>query len=281
MKKNAFCFLAMLLICCLFASCGGQGNELPAAQGDEATTEAAAPVSEGYGEGEDEPYIIDPEDVMLPVLDAAGALNDGYRTSLTAEEAEEYFDTDASGYGAPVTVFSDNGHALVMLAHDSGMGKTYYRLCFTTDHGETWKQYRNLYPVSGSIEGILTDGQDYWLYGYSNNQEDSYICRVTDHMTPEDNIRSAWLAGYARTAEPEAEHTMIRSVTFDEETQLLRVEAEAYVYDPDYAGGQEESVSGRPDAYRYAGMRPLTAVMIEMDRDLALRGAEWAVQPAG
>lgn len=267
--------IVLIMICGLFSACGGQSpadGEPSSGPDDAAAAEVSVPASAGYGT-EDEPYIIDAEDKAIPSLDAACALHDGYRSTMTREEGEELLDSEPFGMGFPEMAFSDNGHAMILFAREPDMGKVYHVICFTTDYGETWKQYSRRFPISNSIEGLLTDGQDYWIYGWSHNHLDSYIARFTDHMTPVDNVRDAWLADYAQTAQPEAEHTTIESVRYDEETRRLQVEIRAYIFDKDY-GNDPDDFDDIWEYQKYQYLRPISTMIMELDGDLTLRSAE-------
>ena len=253
MRRNLMLFAAALLVvCCLLSSCGAKNDDVPATPAEGRPEETVAPAEEQDGASM---LIQDADEALLTFLSAACAAHEGYKTLFTPEGGAEYLEGKCLGPEFDAA-FSENGCAMVLQPFDFGMGQTQYHVCFTTDHGETWKVYERALNVIGAVNGVVTDGKDYWAYGFASICEDSFIVYLTDHMTefPE----KIYLRDYAKTVEPDTDaNFFIRSVGFNAGTQLLQLEIEAKACDlnvPDYPA--------------------LSNLLLELNRDLSLNRAE-------
>ena len=247
MKRKLMLFAAALLtVCCLLSSCGAKNAAVPAASPEETASQAEDPAGASA-------LIQDADGALLTFLSASCAAHEGYKTQFTPEGGAEYLEENA--FGEFPAAFSENGCAMVLQACDAGMSQTQYRVCFTTDYGETWKVYAQELNTVGAVSEVISDGKDYWAYGFAYAMDDSFIVYLTDHMTeiPE----KVYLKDYAKAVEPETDSTAIRAVSFNAETQLLQVEIEAKAFDP--------------DASDY---RLLSDLLLELNRDLSLNKAE-------
>lgn len=281
MRKHFFvpvCIL-MILLSAVLCACGAKAPPGTGAPGMPGTTKTEQTVPVGTAvpntdpfqaeeETEAGPFILEPEPRARLYLSALCAWHEGFKTVYSQEDAlkilyETQLHSTVSENNAEeirrsaISAFSDNGHAMVLEFADGGMSQSYYHVYFTEDYGETWRVYAHELHATGRIEGLLSDGKDYWAYGYADVILDSTLTYLTDHMTkmPEQISMRPFIAPeYSNADAPSLEFA---DVSLDPEAQLLCAEVEAM--DGGFFDGDREVLA----AYTLKFHRDLTLYSLE------------------
>lgn len=252
---------ALLLIAAVLCACGRAAGGNEAAQFVEPDSASLSRSAEATGEETTTaPLLMKPEPAYGLMLSALCAFRDGYHTVFTPEGAREYFDkTFGPAYGSmedrTVSAFSDNGHAMVLFLDDVGAGVNYYKLYFTEDFGNTWTE--NTYGSSAThgSRAIVTDGNDYWMYGFSDPYEDSYLLYLT--VSAPERRDKVYLFDSAFSRDAARGYPHITDIYFDPDARLLRVNAEFW-----------DTLSASSDHTVFASYR------LEFEKDLTLVSKE-------
>lgn len=164
---------ALLLTLC---ACGGAAPENAEETAADAPTESAAEADEQAAWER-----VEEEDV-LNLLAACCAGQENYQTTFTEEDASLYL-AEALSEGGPISCFTAEGAALILIAHDAGAGMKYYKAYRTRDFGQEWERSANEFGVSGSVGDIAYAGGSFWAYGFSTTYVAFFAARFTEDMT--------------------------------------------------------------------------------------------------